>query len=96
MQSLLMLAVALSATIFWFQLIPTWLAFASLGVTRASAGLASNVRYGRIRLDRRSAATDKKRRITPAIDRWTAFAIASEPFTNLRTLRQLARLAQKI
>ncbi|NVN86945.1 MAG: hypothetical protein HXX15_12765 [Rhodopseudomonas sp.] len=89
-----MLAAALSAAVLWLQLIPSWLAFASLGVTLAAAGMMSDVRYGRIRLKRGNAGTGKLRLDTNPADRWTAFARVSEPFAKRRTLRQLARASQ--
>jgi hypothetical protein len=88
------LAAALSAAVLWLQLIPSWLAFASLGVTLAAAGMTSNVRYGRIRLKRGNPGTAKLQLDTNPNDRWTAFARASESFAKQRTLRQLARATQ--
>jgi hypothetical protein len=94
--ALSMLAVAFSAAILWFQLIPSWLAFASLGVTLATAGMTSNARYNRVSLKRRSARTGKKRHDTTPTNRWTAFARASEPFTNWRIRRRPAQTFEGI
>jgi hypothetical protein len=89
------LAAALSAAVLWLQLIPSWLAFASLGVTLAAAGMTSNVRYGRIRLKRGNPGTGKLQLDINPTDRWTAFAGASKQFAKRRTLRQLARATQE-
>jgi hypothetical protein len=88
------LAVALSAAILWLQLIPSWLAFASLGVTLAAAGMTSNVRYGRIGLKRGNPGTGKLLLGTNPTNRWTAIARASGSFAKQRKLRQLARATQ--
>jgi hypothetical protein len=56
-----MVAVAFSTTVLWQQLIPSWLAFASLGTTLVAVGITSDERFGRIRLKRRNAG---KRRVS--------------------------------
>jgi hypothetical protein len=88
------LAAALSAAVLWLQLIPSWLAFACVGVTLAAAGMTADGRYGRIRLTRANPGTGKLRLNADPTDRWTIFARASEPVAKRRTLRQLARATQ--
>lgn len=70
-QMLSVLAVALSATVLWLQLIPSWLAFASLGITLAAAGMASDARYGRSKSNRTRPAAGRlrNRRSTDGADR---------------------------